>query len=122
MKQHDGKMAITILVKMMPTDGRYPLQKYFRDHLSKIASYDELEIFAELHRREADGDKGSDSKGFNQLGEESAQKPDDKNADDKATEEEWIEKIVWSVDWGWIQALKPSAKRARTDDETPADS
>ena len=60
--------------------------------MSKIAGYDELEeeLFAELHRREPDGDKGSYSKGFNQLGEESAQKPDDKNADDNATEEEWI--------------------------------
>ena len=58
LKQHDGETAITIFVKMMPADGRYPLQKYIRGHLSKIASYDELEeeLFAELHRREADGE------------------------------------------------------------------
>ena len=124
MKQHDGNIAITILVKMMLTDGRYRLQKYVRDHLSIIASYDELEeeLFAELHRTEADGDEESESKGFNQLGKESVHKADDKNAGDKATDEEWIEKIVWFDDWVWIQALTPSAKRARTDDETPADS
>ena len=58
LRQHGGKMAITILVKMMLTDGRYPVQKYLRDNLSKIAGYDELEeeLFAELHRREADGE------------------------------------------------------------------
>ena len=27
LKQNDGKMAMTILVKMMPTPERYPLQK-----------------------------------------------------------------------------------------------
>ena len=99
------------------------MQKYLRDHLSKITSYDELEeeLVAELHRRDADGEKGSDTKGFNQLGEESAQKPDDKTADDKVMEEEWVEKTVWTDDWGWIRALTPSAKRARTDDETPPD-
>ena len=99
LKQHGGKMAITILVKMMPTDGRYPLQKYLRDNLSKLAGYDESEeeLFAELHRREADGDEGGDAKGLNQIGEEG-----DKNADDKATEEEWTEKTVWSEEWGWI--------------------
>ena len=35
LKQHDGKTAITILIKMMLTDGRYPLQKYLQDYLSK---------------------------------------------------------------------------------------
>ena len=56
---------------MMPTDGRYPLQKYLRDLLSKVGSYDELqELLAELHRREADGDKGGDAKCIHQIAEE----------------------------------------------------
>ena len=52
LKQHDGKTAITILIKMMPTDGSYPLQKYLQDYLSKITSHNELEeeLVAELHR------------------------------------------------------------------------
>ena len=119
LKQDDGKMSVTILVKMMPTDGRYPLQKYLRDLLCKELSYEQLEeeLLAELHRREADGDKGGDAKSIHQIAEEVSE-----GEKEKVAEEEWIEKTVWNDDWGWIQALTPSPKRLRTDDETPQDS
>ena len=63
----DGRMAQTILIKMMPSEGRNSIQRHLREHLSKIQNYDELEeeLYAELYSREADGDKPG---GFNQLG------------------------------------------------------
>ena len=98
LQQNGGKIGITILVKMMPTDGRYPLQKYLRDILVRMKSYEELEeeLLAELHRREADGDKSGDAKGIHQVAEEN---PEDEK--EKAAEDEWTEKTVWSDDWGW---------------------
>ena len=116
LRRHDGKMAVTILVKMMPTDGRYSLQKYLRDLFSKNLSYEALEeeLLAELHRTEADGDKGGDAKAIHQITKEILE-----GEKEKVAEEEWIEKTVWNDDWGWIQALTPSPKRVRTDDETP---
>ena len=42
-KDENGKMAMTILIKMMPNEGRYPIQKHLRDFLSKIMAYNESE-------------------------------------------------------------------------------
>ena len=57
--EENGRLATVILIKMLPSDGRYPIQKHLRDFLSKAKNYDELEeeLYAELCRREADGEK-----------------------------------------------------------------
>ena len=39
----DGRMAQTILVKMIPSEGWNSMQRHFREHLSKIKNYDDLE-------------------------------------------------------------------------------
>jgi hypothetical protein len=69
-KEEHGRMAMTILIKMMPSDGRKSFQRHLREHVSKTKSYDDLEeeLFAELLCREADGDK-TGSGGLNQLSE-----------------------------------------------------
>ena len=84
-------LAAVILIKMLPSDGRYATQKHLRDFLSKANNYDELEeeLYAELYRREADGDKPG---GINQLGG-----PDGKNEDEKENGEEWPEQIWQDV-------------------------
>ena len=114
-------MAQTILVKMMPSEGRSLMQRHLREHLSKIKSYDDLEeeLYAELYRREADGAKPG---GINQL-----EKSDEKIEDEKEKGEEWPKQIwldVWSPEYGWVQTLQAlEAKRPREgDDETPQDS
>ena len=116
----DGRMAQTILVKMMPSEGWNSMQRHFREHLSKIESYDDLEeLYAELYRREADGKKLG---GFNQL-----EKSDEKIDDEKEEAEEWLEQTwldVWSPEYGWVQTLQAlETKRLREgDDATPQDS
>ena len=53
LRQDNGRMAQTILIKMMPSDRNNPMQKHLRGHRSKAKSYDELEeeLQAELFRR-----------------------------------------------------------------------
>ena len=52
----NGRMPQTILIKTMPSDGKYSLQKHLRKHFSKASSYDDLEeeLYAELYRRQAE--------------------------------------------------------------------
>ena len=97
------------------------MQRHLREHLSKIKNYNDLEgeLYAELYRREADGDKPGS---LNQLGGS-----EDKNDDEKEKVEEWPEQVwqdVWSPEFGWVQALQAlETKRPREgDDETPQDS
>ena len=33
--EENGRLATVILIKMLPSDGRYPIQKHLRDFLSK---------------------------------------------------------------------------------------
>ena len=47
LKDENGCMAMTILIKMMPSDGRNSVQRHLRECLAKIKDYDELE--EELH-------------------------------------------------------------------------
>ena len=101
---------------MMPSDGKNPMQKHFREHLSKAKSYDELEekLHAELFRREAENHDKKDG-GFNQAKESLV-------APEAADEEVWVD--AWHRGHGWIQALAPAAKRLRTadgQDKTPQD-
>ena len=60
-------MAMTILIKMMPSDGRNSVQRHLRECLAKIKDYDELEeeLHAELYRREVETDNAG---GITQLG------------------------------------------------------
>ena len=85
--EENGRLATVILIKMLPSDGQYPIQKHLRDFLSKARSYDELEeeLYPELYRREADGDKPG---GFNKRGG-----LEEKNEDEKEKGEEWPEQI-----------------------------
>ena len=50
---------MTILIKIMPSDGRNSVQRHLRESLAKIQDYDELEeeLHAELYRREVETDK-----------------------------------------------------------------
>ena len=50
----DGRMAQTILVKMMPSEGRNAMQRHLLEQPSKIKNYYDLEeeLDAELYRRE----------------------------------------------------------------------
>ena len=84
------------------------MQRHLREHLPKIKSYDDLEeLYAELYRREADGEKLG---GFNQL-----EKSDEKIDDEKEKGEEWLEQTwldVWSPEYGWVHTLQAlEAKR-----------
>ena len=105
LRESDGRMAQTILIKMMPSDGKNSIQKHFREHLSKAKSYDELKekLHAELFRRDAENHDKKDG-GFNQVeeGPESTEAADEKI---------WMD--VWYRDHGWIQALAPAAERPR---------
>ena len=92
---------------MMPSDGRNSLQRHLREPFSKTKSYDDLEeeLFAELQRREADGDK-TGSGGVNQLSESEKKKENEK-------EESWPEltwQDVWSPECGWVQALQENKR------------
>ena len=100
------------------SEGRNSIQRHLREHLSKIKNYDELEeeLYAELYRREADGDKPG---GFNQLGGS-----EEKNEDEKDKGEEWPEQTwqdVWSPEYCWVQALQALEilRPWEGDDETP---
>ena len=108
-------MAMTILINMMHSEGRNPIQNHVREFLHKAKDYEELEeeLHAELFRREADSNDKKDG-GINQL---------DDVPDVLSDEQTWVD--VWHQDLGWIQALAPAAKRPRTsdnDDEKPQDS
>ena len=118
-----GRMAMTILIKMMPADGNRPMQKHLREFLSKANAYDELEeeLYAELYRRESESEKKEGC--INQV--------EDEQGEDGDTE--WVESTAWHQETGWIQVLTPNAKRARLgpsqdshksseDEETPPDS
>ena len=118
---HDngGKLAQTVLIKMMPSDGGNSIQKYLRECLASKKTYDELEeeLHRELGRREDKKDMG----GLNQLNIDSGS-GDAANTDEK---DEFIERVMWDEELGWINALVPNpAKRSRAspDDETPQDS
>ena len=114
LKDENGRMAATILIKMMPSDGRNSVQRHLRESLAKFKDYDELEeeLHAELYRREAETDKAG---GINQLGAlEGIEGEKDKDA-------EWTEEIwqdVWSPEYGWVQALEN--KRPREGDDEGA--
>ena len=57
-----GSLAMTLLINMIPSEGRNSIQKHLREHLSKVKDFDELEeeLHAELYRRETENktDKG----------------------------------------------------------------
>ena len=63
---HDEQIDATILIKMMPSDGRNSVQRHLRESLANMKDYDEFEeeLRAELYRREAETDKAG---GINQL-------------------------------------------------------
>ena len=77
--EENCRLATVIPIKMLTSDGRNSIQRHLREHLSKIKKYDlEEELYAELCRREAEGDKPG---GLNELQEpEKIEK--EKNKDD----------------------------------------
>ena len=86
MKVEKGRMAKTILIKMLPSDGRNSVQRYLRENFAKFENSEDLdeELHKELHRREAETDKTS---GIHQMGAlEEIEGEKEKNA-------EWAEKI-----------------------------
>ena len=93
LKMENGRIAKTILIKMLPSEGRNPIQRYLRENLQQYDDYDDLEeeLHKELYRREAETDKPS---GINQISEDAPE--DDK---EKVAEEEWAETTVWSDEW-----------------------
>ena len=101
--EENGRLALVILIKMRPSDGRYPIQKHLKNFLSKAKNFDELEeeLYSELYRREADSDKPGSLNQFGGL--------EEKNDDEKEKSEEWPEQIwqeVWSPEYGWVQTLQ----------------
>ena len=66
LREDSGRTAMTILVKIMPSEGKNSLQRHLWEYLSKAATYDDLEeeLLAELYRREG---SESSAKSFNQL-------------------------------------------------------
>ena len=85
-------MAMIIMIKMMPADGRNLIQRHLRENLAKFKNYDdrEEELHKELFRIEAETDKG----GINQLEEAEGEK----EKDVQWTEEVWQD--VWSAEYG----------------------
>ena len=105
-------MAKIILIKMLPSYGRNPLQRYLRENFAKFITYDDLEeeLHKELYRREAETDKTG---GINQVEEIEGEKV--KGA-------EWEEEVwqdVWSPDYGWVQALENKRPRDGEEEGNP---
>ena len=112
MKIDKGRMAKTILIKMLPSDGRNPVQRYLRENLAKFEYYDDFEeeLHKELYRREAETEKTG---GINQVEEIEGEKV--KGA-------EWEEEVwqdVWSPDYGWVQALENKRPRDGEEEGNP---
>ena len=112
LKIDKGRMAKTILIKMLPSDGRNPVQRYLRENLAKFEYYDDLEeeLHKELYRREAETEKTG---GINQVEEIEGEKV--KGA-------EWEEEVwqdVWSPDYGWVQALENKRPRDGEEEGNP---
>ena len=73
------------------------MQRHLREHLSKIKNYDDLEeeLYAELYRREADGNKLG---GFNQLGGVEEKNEDETDNVEERPQQVWQD--VWSPEYG----------------------
>ena len=111
LKEQNLRMAMIILIKMMPADGRNPIQRYLRENLAKFKNYDDLEeeLHKELFRREAETDKG----GINQLEDIEGEK----EKDAQWPEEVWQD--AWSPDYGWVQALENKRPREGEEEGNP---
>ena len=107
-----GRMANTILIKMLPSDGRNSVQRYLRENLAKFEYYDDLEeeLHKELYRREAETHKTG---GINQVEEIEGEK----EKDAQWTEEVWQD--VWNPDYGWVQALENKRPRDGEEEGNP---